>query len=264
MIQITLTHVPGVELYLMLADVARSAKPGNRRATRVGRRDPPDLLVVPVHHPRALECPPSKSLDSNFNRSADWTFSWVHLERLAHIDPTLGEGHAVFREEHLVNAAIVFGNPEADRYPAIRVHLHLCQSPGCIGESLPTKVVILLDHPSSAHRSPDQIDLSIGRQPFSARFDLSACDELCVLGIRECELLQCAEVGFGAVGSLAARGEAIGCETSRPHASAFITQREQCDEETRDAYSTIVTWESSTTNGLNSPVRPYLSVAVTV
>src|SRR5688572_33438884 len=40
--------------------------------------------------------------------------------------------------------------------------------------SLPTKAVILLDHPSSAHRSPDQINRSIGRQPFSARLDFSA------------------------------------------------------------------------------------------
>ncbi len=263
MIQIALTHVPGVELYLMLADGAGSAEPGNRRATRVGRRDPPDLLVVPVHHPRALECPPSKSFDSNFNRSADWTFSWVHLERLTHIDPTLGKGHAVFREEHLVNAAIVFGNPEGDRYPAIRAHLHLCQNPGCIGESLPTKAVVLLDHPSSAHRSPDQIDLSIGRQPFGARFDLSACDELCVLGIRECELLQCCRGGLrrSQVAGGSRRGDWL---RDVAPARERVHQREQCDEKTRGAYSTIVTWESSTTKGLNSPVRPYLSVAVTV
>ena len=32
----------------------------------------------------------------------------------------------------------------------------------------------------------------------------------------------------------------------------------------RDGYSTIVIWEACTSNGLNSPVRPYLSVAVTV
>ena len=77
----------------------------------------PTLLVVPVHHPRALERPPSKSFDSNFNRSADRTFSRVHLERLAHLDPTLGKGHAVLREEHFVNAAIVFGNLEAGSIP---------------------------------------------------------------------------------------------------------------------------------------------------
>ena len=250
----------------MLADGAGGAEPGNRRAARVGRRDPPDLLVVPVHHPRALECPPSKSLDSNFNRSADWTFSWVHLERLTHIDPTLGKGHAVFREQHLVNAAIVFGNLEADRYPAISTHLHLCQSPGCIGESLPAKVVILLDHPSAAHRSPDQIDLSIGRQPFSARFDLSACDELCVPGIRECELLQCCRGRASAPSGrwrLEKRRSAAR-RRARTRSRSQRQQGEQCDEETRGAYSTIVTWESSTTNGLNSPVRPYLSVAVTV
>src|SRR5688572_22808026 len=142
----------------MLGDGAGSAEPRDGRAPRVGCRDPPDLLVVPVHDPGALERPPSKSCHSNFNRRADRTFSWMHLERLAHLDPTLGKGHAVFREEHFVNAAIVFGNPEGERYPAIRSHLHLSERPGCIGESLPTEAVILLDHPSSAHRSPDQIE----------------------------------------------------------------------------------------------------------
>ena len=247
----------------MLADVACGAEPGNRRATRVGRRDPPDLLVVPVHHPRALERPPSKSFDSNFNRGADRTFGWEHLEGLAHIDPALGKGHAVFREEHLVNAAIVFGNPEGDRYPAI----------GSPPAPVPGP---WLNWRIASHESGNTPRPPILRSPFprpNRSFDWAEVLQRSLRpqrlrralrsGIRECELLQCCRGGLRRrqVAGGSRRGDRL---RDVAPARDRVHQREQCDEETRGPYSTIVTCESSTTKGLNSPVRPCLSVAVTV
>ena len=75
---------------------------------------------------------------------------------------------------------------------------------------------------------------------------------------------------LAAPGGLAA-GEPTGCEALRPHPdalanvnsaiAAMVGESGLCDV---GLHSTIVSWESSTTNGLNSPVRPYLSLAVTV
>ena len=183
------------------------------------------------------------------------------IERLAHIDPALGKGHAVFREEHFVNAAIVFGNPEGDRCPTIRAHLHLCEGSWLYWRSAshesgntPRPPILRSPFPRP-NRSFDW------RQPFSARFDLSACDSFVFLGYVSVSFFSAAEVGFGAVGRwrLEKRRSAADVAPARDrvrNASSVM--------KTRGAYSTIVAWESSTTKGLNSPVRPYLSVAVTV
>ena len=65
--------------------------------------------------------------------------------------------------------------------------------PACLvafGEPLPAKVVVVLDDPAAIHRSPDEIDLSMGRQSFGGRLDFGVCDGLRVPGIGEGERLR--------------------------------------------------------------------------
>ena len=138
-IQIALTHVPGVELYLMLADGARLR--GTRQQTRprvsVAETHPTSWLsqftthvLSSVRHPSPLTrisigvpTGPSVGCISNV---------WLHR-------PRPGQGHAVFREEHFVNAAIVFGNLEGIDARPSEPTCTCARVPGCIGEALPRK-----------------------------------------------------------------------------------------------------------------------------
>ena len=211
----------------MLSNRTGGAKPRDRRAARVGGRDPSDFLVVPVHHPRALQRPPAESLDANFDRRADRAFSRVHLERLAHLDPTLGERHAVFRQRSPRERRRSLPGSGSGATPGHRIRLLRCaRRPICVGELLPAEAVVVLDHPAAGHRSPDQIELSIGRQSFRARFDFSACDELGVPGIGEGELLRCCGWSFS-------RQTASGCEASRPQPRAPTSANSAMKEERR-------------------------------
>src|SRR6266853_443781 len=136
----------------MISDRTARAKARRRRAARAGRRHPARLLVVPIDDPRTLHRPPSEALHAKFDRRADGSFGWRHLERLAHLDAALCEWRAAIGHDQFVNAAVVFWNLEVRSQPAVLADVGLPKRPGRFSELLAAKVIVVFDDPATLDR----------------------------------------------------------------------------------------------------------------
>ncbi len=189
-IQVTLAHVAGVHLDLVVAHRPGGAEAGDGTPPRVGRRHVADLLIVPIHDPRTIHRPPAETGDAELDGRADRAFGRVHLERLGHFDAALGEGHARIGDGDGVHAAVIFRHGETSRESPVRADRRPGQDLGALHEPLPPEAVAVFNDPAAVDRFPQQIHGPVRRQTVGGGVDLGADHRLVSVRARERQGLQ--------------------------------------------------------------------------
>src|SRR5262249_37291840 len=137
-IEITLTHVAGIDLHFVVAYRPCGSEPGDGGSSGIGCRHVADFLVVPIDRPRALHRAPAEAGDAEFDRRPDRSFRGVHLESLSDFDAPLSELHTRIGHDDVVNAAIVFRNRKVSAEPTVRSYLRPSKRSRTLGESFST------------------------------------------------------------------------------------------------------------------------------
>ena len=183
-VQVRLALVAGVDLDRMIPGRSRRAKPGHGRAAGASSGHPANLVVVPVHRPRAFHRPPPEPLDRELDRRPHRTGRWRQLEALRHLYPVLRNRAAIHDRHHVMHAAVVLRDGELRLEATVPIDREPSERRGGVRVLLSPEMVVVLDHPAARDRCPLQFDVRTGRQSRSRRGD-DRTDDWCVVGERQ-------------------------------------------------------------------------------